>query len=145
MRYVKFVFFTLATLVSSGCASQDCRPQAGMVLQGTDTAIVGLYIDAKGFPQASVETVTVKPGQKIIFAGPDEFEILFKDQRSPIGKLEVRSTNGIVVVEIPKDIFERERANPDATKAITVKGLLYRYGIRVKGKVTDPLIHVEPE
>jgi hypothetical protein len=142
MRYMKFVFFSLVMLVSSGCASQDCKPQTGAVLQGTETALVGLYIDAKGFPQASVETVKVKPGQKIIFAGPNEFEILFKDKRSPVGELEVKSSNGIVVIEIPKDIFEREqKANPTAI----TRGLDYRYGIRVKDKETDPFIHVYPE
>jgi hypothetical protein len=145
MSYIKIFLFTLVMLVSSGCASQGCKPQAGAALRGTETALVGVYIDEKGFPQANVDTVTILPGQRIVFAGPDEFDIFFKDQRSPIDKFEVKSTNGIVVIEIPKDIFERERANSKAPSPTTTKDLLYRYGIRVKDKVTDPTIHVRPE
>lgn len=143
MRYLKFIILSLVILISSGCAvRQDCKPQSGVVLPGTETAIVGLYIDEKGFPQANYEKVIVKPGQKILFAGPEEFEIVFKEKRSPIGKLEIKSTNGIVVIEIPQNIFERETRN--ANNAASIKELIYRYGIRVKGKETDPSIHVRP-
>jgi hypothetical protein len=144
MRYVKLFLFSVVLLVSGGCASQDCKPQKGAVLSGTDTAIVGLYIDQKGYPQASVDTVTVRPGQKIIFAGPDKFEIFFKDQKSFIGKPEYFSENGIVIIEVPKDIFERARKEGRATSG-TIKELLYRYGIRANGKITDPLIRVVPQ
>ncbi len=141
MRYVKLFLFSVVLLVSGGCASQDCKPQKGAVLSGTDTAIVGLFIDKKDSPQASVETVTVRPGQKIVFAGPDKFEIFLKDQAAPFEKTEYQSENGIVIIQIPKDIFERARKERNSI-ASPLRELLYRYGIRANGKVTDPTIRV---
>jgi len=138
MRYLKLILITFATFMSAGCASLDCKPNKGVVLPGTDTAIVGVYIDKNGYPQATVDTVTVRPGQRIVFTGPEKFEIFFKDQKTPIEKPNIQSASGIVVIEIPKDIFERQRATNAA-----LKELLYRYGIRANGKVTDPTIRVE--
>ncbi|MES2824189.1 MAG: hypothetical protein V4732_11350 [Pseudomonadota bacterium] len=141
MHYVKLFLFSAVLLMSGGCASQNCKPVKGAVLPGTDTAIVGLYLDKEGFPQSSVDPVTVRPGQKIIFAGPDKFEIFFKDPKSFIGKVEYRSENGIVIIEVPRDIFEQARKEGKSTSG-AIKELLYRYGIRANGKVTDPTIHV---
>lgn len=141
MRYVNF-FISMCTLVIlQSCASVDCKPEKGKALQGTETAIVGLYIDKNGYPQALVDTVKVYPGQKIIFAGPDRFDILFKDQKSPIGKLEVQSSNGTITIEIPRDIFERDQRETKTTD--TKKQLQYRYGIRANGKTTDPVIVID--
>lgn len=139
---MRFMIFVVMLLVMGGCATRDFNPEVGMVLPGTDTAIVGLYIDKKGFPQTKIEKVTVYPGQKIIFAGPDQFDILFKDQKSPIGKLEVRSSNGIVVIEIPENIFDQYDRVSKAAGNSEIKELIYSYGIRVNGKVTDPSIHI---
>lgn len=140
MRYINFFIVTAMLLVLGGCASLDCKPNKGAALEGTDTAIVGLYIDKNGYPQAEVDKVKIYPGQKIVFVGPERFEILFKDQKSPIGKQEVQSSNGIVVIDIPRDIFERDQR--ESKTADIKKELLYRYGIRVNGKVTDPDIWV---
>jgi hypothetical protein len=138
MRYSKFFVAAFTALILTGCASFNCKHNTGSVLQGTDTAIVGLYIDKNGYPQTDVDIITVRPGQKIVFTGPDRFEIFFKNQQSPIDKLEVQSSNGIIAIEIPKNIFERQR-----TTNISVKEIIYRYGIRANGKVTDPSIRVE--
>ena len=138
MRHVNFYAVTILMLFLSGCTSQGCKPDKGTVLKGTDTAIIGLYLDGNAYPQATVDKVIVHPGQKIILAGPEKFDILFKDQKSPIGRLEIQSSNGIVVIEIPKDIFERNQRESKTTDM--KKELVYRYGIRVNGKVTDPEI-----
>lgn len=142
MRYANTFVISIMLFLLEGCASLDCKPQKGTVLQGTDTAVVEIYIDKNGYPQASVERVTVYPGQKIIFVGPDKFDILFKDQKSPIGKLEVQSSNGIVNIEIPRDIFERNQRESKTPNTREIKELLYRYGIRVNGKITDPEIGI---
>lgn len=140
MRHIRFFSAVIVLLVLGGCVNRDCKPDVGVVLQGTDTAIIGLFLDASGYPQAITNKVTVRPGQKIIFAGPAKFEILFKDQKSPVGELELESSGGVVVIEIPKDIFERDQRE---TKSKDVKNeLVYRYGIRVDGRVTDPSIHI---
>jgi len=140
MRYFNIFIISIILLVLAGCANLDCKPGVYTTLQGTDTAVVSLYIDKNGYPQANADTVRVYPGQKIVFAGPDRFEILFKDQKSPIGKLEVQSSNGIVVIEIPKNIFEQDQRESKATN--TKEKLFYRYGIRANGKVTDPGIEI---
>lgn len=141
MRFVKFLGVAGVLFILEGCATQECKPVDGLTLKGTDTAIVGLYVDNKGFPQTNIQKVTVYPGQKILFAGPNQFDILFKERKSPVGKLELSSTNGVVVIEIPRDIFEKEK---NMTSASEKKELIYNYGIRVNGKITDPTIHVIP-
>lgn len=141
MRTFKLFLLSLSLLLSTGCVSQDCPEKEATVLPGTDTAVVKIYLDKRDYPQATAEIVTVKPGQKILFAGPDQFEIIFKNQQSPIGKLEVRSENGVVVIEIPKDIFERNRKKAGTSAA---RELLYKYGIQVNGKLTDPTIRIIP-
>jgi len=142
MRYAKFFHVVIVVFALVGCATRDCNSDRGTVLQGTDTVIVGLYLDKNKYPQANVDEIIVAPGQKIVFAGPDDFEILFKDQRSPIGQLEVKSSNGIVVIAIPENIFEAEQRS--SKSAAMKKELVYRYGIRVDGRVTDPTIRIEP-
>lgn len=142
MRYVNMFFALITMLLLASCASFNCIPEKGTALSGTDTAIVGIYIDKNGYPQVNIEKVTVYPGQKIIFAGPDKFDIVFKDQKSPIGRLEVQSSNGIVVIEIPRDIFERNQREQKALTSGDIKELLYRYGIRANGKITDPEISI---
>jgi hypothetical protein len=142
MRYVNFILISSLLLLISACKTLDCKPTTGSVLQGTDVATVGIYIDKNGYPQVTEEKVVVAPGQKIIFVGPTQFDILFKDQKSPIEKPEVRTSNSILTIEIPKDIFDREDRKNPANKS--KNELSYRYGIRVNGKVTDPEIVVRP-
>jgi hypothetical protein len=142
MGFIKFLSLSLFFGVLAGCTNLDCKSVDGEVLSGTDTAVVGLYFDGSLYPQASVEKVTVRPGQKIIFVGPDKFDIFFKDQRSPTGRLENPSGNGIVIIPIPKDIFERDQR--ESKSRDIKKELLYRYGIRANGRVTDPTIRVVP-
>ena len=139
MHIIKFFVLLALGFLLASCDRIDNKIGEGEALPGTETAIVGLYIDKNGYPQASVEKVKVFPGQKIIFAGPDKFEIIFKDQKSPTGRFEALSENGIVVIEIPRDIFEREQRE---AKSADIKDLIYRYGIRVNGKITDPEINV---
>lgn len=120
----------------------DCKPTKGASLPGTDTALIGLFIDGNGYPQSSSKSVRVYPGQKIIFAGPNQFDIFFKEQKSPINQIEIKSINGIVAIEIPIDIFERDQRTSKATGASDKRELIYSYGIRANGKVTDPEIIV---
>ena len=143
MRYFKFLFASFILLISTGCASLDCKPTTSKALPGTDTAVVGLYIDKNGYPQANIDTVRVFPGQKIVFVGPEKFEIFFKNQSSPIDNFEARTSNGILTIEIPKDIFEREQRKQRAATANELKEIIYRYGIKANGKVTDPTIIVD--
>src|SRR4051812_29807828 len=123
MRYFKILFATIVLFVSAGCASLDCKPTSGKALPGTDSVLVGIYIDGKGYPQATLDTVRALPGQKIIFAGPDKFEIFFKDQNSPIDAQEVRTSNNVLAIDIPKDVFEREQKKRRAATTGEIKEL----------------------
>jgi hypothetical protein len=125
------------------------------VLSGTDTAIVGISLDKKGYPQHTVGRIEVKPGQKILFAGPEKFSIFFKDGISPYNdsdlkslpglnreslrkqRVEFTSINGTVAIVIPKDLFERpeNRGKPYID---------YYYGISVNGLEIDPPVRVIP-
>lgn len=145
MRYMKILILCVLVSLVGSCNQIHNENGQGKALSRTDTAIVGVYIDDKGYPQPTVEKVSVKPGQRIVFAGPKQFEIIFKDQRSPVDKLEIASVDGIVVLEIPRDIFERDRARAAASNSEVPKELTYRYGIRVDGKLTDPIIHISPD
>jgi len=142
MRYFRLFFSIPVLFALAGCDFLDKKQPPNQALEGTETAIVGLYIDKDGYPQATTQKVNVYPGQKIIFAGPENFDIFFKDEKSPIQQPEVRSSNGIVIIEIPKDIFDRADREAKAGNKDELKELIYRYGIRANGKVTDPEIGV---
>lgn len=122
------------------CSHNDKDPTKSEALNGTDTAVVGIYLDSNGYPQPTDKEIKVRPGQKIVFAGPDKFDIFFKDQKSPIPETDLQSTNGIIIIEIPKEIFEKEQRTSKSTT--TINEIIYRYGIRANGKVTDPNVNV---
>jgi hypothetical protein len=131
-------------LAMVGCSGFHKVHDQGKVLPGTTSAVVGIYIDIKGYPQATVDQVKVSPGDRIVFVGPDKFDILFKNQRSPVGALELSSSRSVITIDIPRDIFERSRTSNNI-QATDGKTLVYDYGIRVNGKVTDPRIIVVPQ
>lgn len=137
--------FALTFLLSalSGCGLMECKQEeTGAVMAGTSTAMVGLYIDSKGYPQPTVGTVVVAPGQRIVFTGPSRFDIVFKDKKSPVDAMELSAKDGVLILDIPKDVFVREdRRNPDN---VGKDEIVYKYGIRVDGKLTDPVIIVRP-
>ncbi len=138
MNVLKFFLVPLFVLSIVGCASTTCNPFVGEVLQGTDTAIVGLYIDKNGYPQSNVHSVLLYPGQKIIFAGPNQFDIFFKDNKTPVDAMEIKSSRGVVTLTIPLDVFDKIKRE-SKTDGIPDE-LKFKYGIRANGKVTDPEI-----
>jgi hypothetical protein len=88
-----FVFAALA-----GCASVDCEPdklRTGYALPGTNTVVVGIGLDRDGIPKETFKDVVAYPGQKVLYAGPDEFSIIFKNRKTPNSKVENASVNGV--------------------------------------------------
>lgn len=139
----KVVAASVFLLSLSGCASVECvKKNTEEVLPGTSTALVGLYIDKNGYPQANVETVVVAPGQRIVFVGPEKFEIVFKDKKSPVPQFDLSARNGVLILDIPKDVFAQE--DKDDRTNIGKDEISYKYGIRANGKETDPEIRVRP-
>lgn len=143
MHYIKLVFVISLLVILSGCASIECKPQegrAGYALPGTSTAVVGISLDEGGTPQVQVQKIVLYPGQKVLFAGPDKFSIFFKDRKTPNGKIENPSNEGVVVIAIPEDILEQKQFVEEFRKNESVT---FKYGIRVNGKELDPDIIVK--
>lgn len=127
----------------SGCTVAQTkldRLPSAYALQGTNTAVVGIAVDRKGIPLETVKEVVLKPGQKAIFAGPDEFFIVFKDKKAPAEKLRYVSKNGVIRIDVPKDIFNEPRYAEEAKRNNYIK---FHYSIIVNGKELDPPLIVK--
>ncbi len=138
MKCMKLVTVIMLLGIFSGCASagnKTDRLPSSYALQGTSTAVVGIALDKTGFPLETVKEVILQPGQKVIFAGPDRFVIIFKDKKAPNRKIKYESVNGVVTVVIPKDIFEKPEFIAEYRKN---KFLKFDYAINVNGRELDP-------
>lgn len=155
MRTTKYFFVFIFLSFMTACSFDGIKSKNITALPGTDTAVVGVSLDTKGYPQHTVGRIDVKPGQKILFAGPEKFSIFFKNGISPYNdadirslpgldrqslqkqRVEITSINGTVVVPIPRDIFDRpeNRGKPYID---------YDYGINVNGLEIDPPVRVIP-
>jgi hypothetical protein len=142
MRFIKAIFIltlfiSLNTFADGKCNKRECR-----ALLGTNTIVISISIDENGYPIPSLmDGMTLHPSQKIVFAGPDEFTIFFKDGKSPFKKHEFKSKGGVVVLQIPAHILEDNRFFEEIYQSGAID---FNYGISANGKVTDPSIHVEP-
>jgi hypothetical protein len=138
MKFFNAVFLVLSFGIINGCvAVQDGTKNlpSSYALKGTSTAVVGIAIDKKGFPLETVGEVVLKPGQKVVFAGPDKFLINFKKGKSPTSSLRYESNNGVVMFTIPRDIFDNKAFVEEYRKE---KRLRFDYAIVVNGKELDP-------
>ncbi|WP_231591735.1 hypothetical protein [Cellvibrio sp. pealriver] len=142
MHFIKLV---LAGAVVSlvGCSSIDCDTNAlktGYALPGTNTVVVGIGLDKDGIPKETFKDVVAYPGQKVLYAGPDEFSIIFKNRKTPNRKVENASVNGVVVIQIPEDILEKKEFIEEFRKN---NQLVFNYGIKANGKELDPPLIVK--
>lgn len=129
------VFFTGCSVVSSEIKNHHTV----YPMQGTNTAVVGIGVDKQGIPFVAAKEIVVAPGQKILFAGPDEFIVTFKNKKSPNRKIDNPSRAGVVKIEVPSEIFElREFADEYRKNG----QLTFNYGVIVNGKELDPEIIV---
>lgn len=144
MKYLKCVLSVAFFCMLYGCASIDCvrdKPRTGYALPGTETVVVGISLDENGMPKESYKDVKVHPGQKVLFAGPDEFAIIFKNRKTPNGIVENISRDGVVLIQIPEDIFDRDEFVEEFRQN---KFLTFDYGIRANGQELDPPMVVFP-
>lgn len=145
----KSVFVVLLCVISvASCASNkdsagerqvvsesSKRLPSSFALPGTSTAVVGIGVDSKGVPLETVKEVVLKPGQKVVFAGPDRFEIKFKRDRAPTKQVFFESKSGVIAIVVPKNILE----NPEYAKEFREKKYVrFDYSIFVNGKELDP-------
>lgn len=108
-------------------------------MAGTNTAVVGIGVDKQGIPFVAAREIIVEPGQKILFAGPDEFIVTFKNKKSPNRKIDNPSRGGVVKIEVPNEILEQREFVEEYRKNGQLK---FNYGVIVNGKELDPEIIV---
>lgn len=116
------------------------------VLPNTNTAIVGIPLtkDKKLPKRLEKLEIAVKVGQKVIFAGPERFEIFAKDQNFSLLKSRpdakecvkpsqdcIESKDGVINITIPKTAFQIKRTNDK-------KEIIVPFGIRIDGDEIDP-------
>lgn len=142
-------FFKVLMLIVSvgvmGCSvaqTQEASLPSSYALPGTSTAVVGIGVDKKGVPLETVKEVVLKPGQKVIFAGPDKFTIKFKNKKTPGRMLKYESKNGVITIEVPKNILELPEFSDEFRKN---NFLRFDYSIFVNGRELDPPMIVKRE
>ena len=148
MKLRNAVAIVLCLFSVGGCASTKNDPErldrtrpiikelsSAYALPGTSTAVVGIGIDKKGIPLETVKEVVLLPGQKVIFAGPDRFQIKFKNEKSPAGVVKMESKDGVITVFVPKDVLDK----PEFAREFKEKKYVrFDYSIYVNGKELDP-------
>lgn len=134
---MKLVSLFLLVFISVGCfAVEPCTKKKCKAISGTNTIVITISLDEEGNPLPSVmELLELKPGQRIVFTGPEEFSIFFKDQKTPFKKSEFKSKDGVVTIKIPEKIFEDKRFFEEGYQNA---GIEFNYGVRVNGKELDP-------
>lgn len=132
------IFISIATFATEPCTKKKCK-----VISGTNTIVITISVDEEGNPLPSLtELLALKPGQRIVFAGPEEFTIFFKDQKTPFKESEFKSKEGVVTLKIPEKIFEDKRFFDEVYGD---SGISFNYGVRVNGREFDPPFIVRRE
>ncbi len=128
----KLLGVLIAVVVFTGCSgaaavkdSCDCADE-GVVLQGTNTAVVRISLDGNGVPRVSAEKVVVNVGQRIVWVGPEKMEIKFPEE-SPFKERVLKTDNGVINRVAPEQKFKGKEKR-------------YKYDVVVNGKVLDPFI-----
>jgi len=142
MRILVKLFVLCGVVIFVGCSavsSEITSHHTVYPMKGTNTAVVGIGVDKQGIPFVAAKEIVVEPGQKILFAGPDEFIVTFKNKKSPNRKISNPSRAGIVKIEVPVEIFLQSEFVEEYRKNGQLK---FNYGVIVNGKELDPEIIV---
>lgn len=142
MKFFTRLIALAAIALFVGCTGNEGEVNKDTVvypLPGTNTAVVGIGLDKDGVPYLMAKEIILAPGQKVLFAGPDEFVVVFKNKKSPNRKIDNPSEAGVVVIDVPSGILEQREFAEEFLKNKEVK---FSYGVRVNGKELDPDIIV---
>lgn len=140
MKTLKLITAIALVGIVNGCAVAQSRIEklpTVYALPGTTTAVVGIAIDKKGYPKETVKEIVLRPGEKVVFAGPDNFLIAFKENKAPDKMMRYKSEGGVIKITIPRDILDRPEFRDEYAKYKYVK---FNYAININGKELDPPI-----
>lgn len=139
MRTFKLSAILLTLLLLGACSTANHHPRKEThVLPGTRTALNGIYL-IDGKPAVQYETVVLRTGQRVIFAGPDEFRIVFENESlfedaSDNEPGDYRSRDGLIILNVSDE------------KAARVKdGTVFKYSVFVNGVELDPFIRFKSD
>lgn len=159
-----FKFLPLALLIAlSGCTTVKLENKivdndkhhkhTVHVIKNTNTAIVGIPLTKEQKLPKSLEKlkIKVKLGQKVVFAGPEKFEIFAKDDNFAILEINTRtytcdkaskecigSKDGVINITIPKTVSNQTLARELKEK----KKIIVPFGIRIDGDEIDPEMEI---
>ncbi len=138
--FKSFVLFGAVAFAGCSAVSTEIASHHTVYpMKGTNTAVVGIGLDKQGIPFVAAKEIVVEPGQKIIFAGPDEFTVVFKNKKSPNRKIDNPSRAGVVKIEVPSEIFKQSEFVEEFRKNGQLR---FNYGVIVNGKELDPEVIV---
>lgn len=128
----------LGVFVVAGCSAVSSEIKSHHTvypMAGTNTAVVGIGVDKHGVPFIAAKEIIVEPGQKVLFAGPDEFTVVFKNKKSPNRKIDNPSKAGVVRIDVPSEVFQQREFVEEYRKDGQLK---FNYGVIVNGVELDP-------
>lgn len=144
MKLIRSILIPLCLAALGGCAASHKLTDKSIVyaLPGTNTAVVGIALDKSGMPYELTGAIHVYPGQKVVYTGPGDFMIIFKERKTPNGIVENKSSKGVVVIEIPANLADPEKY-PQFAEEFKKNGYVtFNYGIRAGDKEIDPPLKV---
>ncbi len=110
----------LSLWLLSGCSHLVLGPG----IPGTSTKVVKVLLK-NGNPRVDNNTITVIPGDRVIFVGPDTYSIDFPEG-TPFNMAKFSATNAVINVRVSQNAKPRK----------------YKYNVRVGDKVLDPHVIV---
>lgn len=129
MKYFR-VFIVLLPLFFLGCTEgQDFDLERA--LPGNGVVAVDVFLDESKTPVVVKPKVYLKPNQRVLFVGPNNFSIEFI-KGSPFPKYQYAAKNSIIDLQVPADVFKG--VDP------SIKVLVFKYNVIIDGNLLDPLI-----
>ena len=136
------VFLVVGGLLS-GC-SLRCKTDP---IPGTETAAVIISVGKNKIPKVNKEVVTVYPGQRLVFVGPEKFILRYReefpferdDENEPDPQCpestEICTDDGVITLRVLEKYG-------NILKQKDVDEILIKYDVIVNGVVLDPYVRI---
>lgn len=124
MKALKIALAVVLMFTVLAADAEKKEKRKGKVLKNTKTAVVEISLDETGMPVVNYDEIELKTGDRIIFVGPEDFEINFP-KKSPFKVKKLMAQSGVINVKIKKRKNKKGKVN-------------YKYDIIHNDKVLDP-------